>query len=105
MHRAGAAQRHAASEFGAVQAGGLANRPQQRHIRVNVQGGVLAVQYKANRHADSRKHRSTSRILLSQNSFKPPKPRAGGRESRPSDTGAMRNPAIMRQANDGAGES
>jgi len=50
MHRTGAALRHAAAELGAVQADDLADRPEQRHVGVGIEGGGLAVERKRNRH-------------------------------------------------------
>jgi hypothetical protein len=50
MHRTGAALRHAAAELGAVQADDLADRPEQGHVGVGIQGGELAVERKRNRH-------------------------------------------------------
>src|SRR6266403_2163708 len=39
LHRTGAALRHAAAELGAVQADDLADRPEQGHVGVGIQGG------------------------------------------------------------------
>src|SRR6267142_5827149 len=50
MHRACAAQRHAAAELGPMQSGDLTDGPEQRHGRVGIQGGRDAVEHKGCRH-------------------------------------------------------
>ena len=44
VHRAGAAQRHAAAELGAAEAERVAQHPQERRVGVHVDRGVAAVE-------------------------------------------------------------